>query len=62
MVQIRWGRAGLVRLPVIPSPSWRGHGAVRWQPAGSIKWATTPSGGQTNWRAEHGVRGHHGGG
>ena len=24
MVQILWGRAGLVRLPVIPSPSWVG--------------------------------------
>src|SRR6478735_12743733 len=24
MAQIRWGRAGLVRLPVIPSPSWMG--------------------------------------
>src|SRR3954452_18050122 len=31
-----------VGLPVIPSPSWGGHGAVRWQHAGSIKWATTP--------------------
>ena len=27
--QIGWGRAGLVRLPVIFSPSWCGHGAVR---------------------------------
>jgi hypothetical protein len=24
MAQIRWGRAGLVRLPVIPSPSYVG--------------------------------------
>jgi hypothetical protein len=29
MVQILWGRASLVRLPVIPSPSCCGHGAVR---------------------------------
>ena len=36
MAQIDWGRAGLVRLPVIPSPSC-GHGVVRWQHAGSIK-------------------------
>ena len=37
-----------LRLPVIPSPRKRGHGAVRVQHAGSIKTATTPrSGGQT---------------
>ena len=47
-VQVLWGRAGLFRLPVIPSPSCGGHGAVRWQHAGSIKRATTPSGGQTD--------------
>ena len=29
MVQVLWGRAGLFRLPVIPSPSCGGHGAVR---------------------------------
>jgi hypothetical protein len=30
MVQIiRWGRTGLFRLPVIPSPSGGGHGVVR---------------------------------
>ena len=38
------------RLPVIPSPRRRGHGAVRVQHAGSIKWATTPTGGQTKQR------------
>src|SRR6478672_13406281 len=42
MAQIRWGRAGLVRLPVIPSPKRCGHGVVRWQHAGSIKRTTTP--------------------
>ena len=42
MAQIMLGRAGLVRLPVIPSPSCCGHGVVRWQHAGSIKRATTP--------------------
>ena len=42
MAQIGWGRAGLVRLPVIPSPSCGGHGAVRWLHAGSIKRATSP--------------------
>ena len=29
MVQILWGRAKRFRLPVIPSPSCGGHGAVR---------------------------------
>ena len=42
MVQIRWDRAGLVRLPVIPSPSVVGMERCGVQHAGSIKRATTP--------------------
>ena len=57
MVQIHGGRAGLVRLPVIPSPSGCGHGVVRWQHAGPIKRATTPMvRGSDNCAAARGLR------
>jgi len=42
MAQIRWGRAGLVRLPVIPSPSCVGMERCGGQHAGPIKRTTTP--------------------